>query len=48
MVMSSAYPVRLMCGLVGVGMSAMYRLKREGERTTPCGTPVLKMCVFEL
>ena len=48
MVMSSAYPVRLMCGLVGVGMSAMYRLKREGERTPPCGTPVLKMCIFEL
>ena len=48
MVMSLAYPVRLMSGLVGVGMSAMYRLKREGERTPPCGTPVLKMCIFEL
>ena len=48
MVMSSAYPVRFMSGLVGVGMSAMYRLKREGERTPPCGTPVLKMCIFEL
>ena len=43
MVILSAYPFRLMSGFVGVGMSAMYRLKREGERTPPCGTPVLKI-----
>ena len=47
-VMSSAYPVRLMRGWLGVGMSARYRLKREGESTPPCGTPVLKICVLEL
>ena len=35
MVMLLAYPVRLMSGLVGVGISAMYRLKREGVRTPP-------------
>ena len=26
---------------VGVGMSAVYMLKSVGERTPPCGTPVL-------
>ena len=46
MVMSSAYPVRLMCGLVGVGMSAMYRLKRAGARTEPCRTPFLRFLVL--
>ena len=46
--MSSAYPVRLMRGWLGVGISARYRLKREGERTPPCGTPVLNIFVFEL
>ena len=35
MVMSSAYPVMLMAGLVGVGISERERLKREGESTPP-------------
>ena len=48
MVMSSAYPVMLISGLVGVGISERYRLKREGESTPPCGTPVLKIWIFEL
>ena len=48
MVMSSAYPVMLISGLVGVGISDRYRLKREGESTPPCGTPVLKIWIFEL
>ena len=43
-----AYPVMLMSGLVGAGMSARYKLKREGESTPPWGTPVFKMFVFEL
>ena len=47
-VMSSAYPVMFMSGLVGVGISARYKLKREGESTPPWGTPVLNICVFEL
>ena len=42
----SVYPVRLMSGLVRVGISA--RLKREGESMPPSGTPVVKMRVFEL
>ena len=38
--MSSAYLYSLMfCG--GSGMSDMYMLKSIGERTPPCGTPVL-------
>ena len=46
--MSSAYPVMLMSGFVGVGMSERYRLNREGDRTPPWGTPVLKIWIFEL
>ena len=38
----------LMSGSVGVGMSERYRLNREGDRTPPWGTPVLKMWIFEL
>ena len=28
-------------------MSERYKLKRAGERTPPCGTPVLKILVLE-
>ena len=48
MVILPAYPVRLMNGLVGVGMSARYKLESEGEKIPPFRTPVLKMCVLEL
>lgn len=42
MVMSSAYVmVCTCCG--GVGRSAMYMLKRVGESTPPCGTPVFML-----
>ena len=47
-VMSSAYPVILLSGFVGVGMSERYRLNREGDSTPPWGTLVLKIWVFEL
>ena len=47
-VISSAYPVILMSGFVGVGMSERYRLNREGDKTPPWGTPVLKIWVLEL
>ena len=40
MEMSSAYVITL-TGAVGVGMSAVYMLNSVGERTPPCGTPVL-------
>ena len=39
-VRSSAYPVRETPGGVAGG-SDRYKLKRAGERTLPCGTPVL-------
>ena len=38
-VMSSAYVWTLTRGVLGRGMSAVYMLKRVGERTLPCGTP---------
>ena len=44
-VRSSAYPVRETPGGVAGG-SDRYKLKRAGERTPPCGTPVL-MFFFE-
>jgi len=28
-------------GWMGSGMSCMYRLKRVGESTDPCGTPLV-------
>ena len=37
--MSSAYVTSLVPG-GGWGMSAVYMLKRVGDRTPPCGTPV--------
>ena len=38
-VMSSAYEVSC-TSLGGCGMSEVYMLKRVGDRTPPCGTPV--------
>ena len=38
-VMSSAYVMIVMSGVVGIGMSCVKRLKREGESTDPWGTP---------
>lgn len=46
-VMSSAY-VRMCTSGGGEGMSEVYMLKRVGERTDPCGTPYLAVCVFDL
>ena len=48
MVTSSAYEAILVfvCG-AGDGMSCMYRLKRVGERTEPCGTPLGKLRVMD-
>ena len=40
MVMSSAYVMGCVC-LRGGGMSEVYMMNSVGERTTPCGTPVL-------
>ena len=39
-VMSSAYVTSLICGDCGFGISEVYRLKRVGDSTPPCGTPV--------
>ena len=38
--MSSAYETSF-TGAQGCGMSEVYMLNRVGERTPPCGTPVL-------
>ena len=40
MVMSSAYAMTK-TGALGDGMSAVHMLNSVGERTLPCGTPVL-------
>ena len=40
MVMSSAYAMTC-TGALGGGMSAVYMLNSVGDRTPPCGTPVL-------
>ena len=47
MVRSSAYVSTCVCGSVGMGMSCKYRLKSEGDRTEPCGTPFVKCRVVE-
>ena len=39
-VRSLAYLMSCVC-LGGVGMSEVYMLESAGERTRPCGTPVL-------
>lgn len=36
-----------MSGCVGGGRSCMKRLKREGDRTEPCGTPFGKWRVVD-
>ena len=46
-VMSSAYVRIFTSGVLGRGMSDVYRLKRKGEITLPCGTPVLRMRVCD-
>lgn len=43
MVKSSAYVVMIVLSVVGWGISAVKRLKRQGERIAPWGTPFL-MC----
>ena len=40
MVLTSAYIVRF-SGACGVGVSNVYMLNNVGDRTPPCGTPVL-------
>ena len=40
MVVQSAYSVSC-SGACGVGMSYVYMLNSVGDRTPPCGTPVL-------
>ena len=42
MVKSSAYVVMIVLSVVGWGISAVKRLKRQGERIAPWGTPFLK------
>ena len=45
--MSSAYVS--ICMLVGCfGMSDVYTLKRAGDSTPPCGTPVLRICFLDV
>ena len=34
-------------GVWGVGISCMYRLKRVGDKTDPCGTPFEKFLMFD-
>ena len=34
-------------GVWGGGISCMYRLKSEGDRTEPCGTPLEKFLMFD-
>ena len=41
MVISSAYMISFTCSSFGCGMSCKYHAKSVGERTLPCGTPVL-------
>ena len=43
MVKSSTYVVMIVLSVVGWGISAVKRLKRQGERTAPWGTSFL-MC----
>ena len=31
----------------GAGISCMYRLKSEGDKTDPCGTPFGKFLMFD-
>ena len=45
-VMSSAYVISCVCS-GGEGISEVYMLNSVGERTPPCGTPVLMSRVFE-
>ena len=45
--MSSAYVMVLTLG-GGVGKSDMYMLKRVGDSTPPCGTPVLVLRSVDL
>jgi len=45
--MSSAYVIILILG-GGEGISETYMLNSVGDRTPPCGTPVLKIFCFEL
>ena len=45
--MSSAYVSSCTCG-GGVGMSDVYMLKSVGDRTLPCGTPVLSFLCEEV
>ena len=47
-VMSSAYEAMFVfvCGS-GVGMLCMYKLKRVGESTEPCGTPFGKLQILD-
>lgn len=35
------------CGMWGLGRSCMYRLKREGDKTEPWGTPFVKFLVCD-
>ena len=45
MVMSSAYIVSFTV-VCGVGVSDVYMLNNVGDRTPPCGTPVLTVLMF--
>ena len=45
--MSSAY-VSICTLSGGLGMSDVYMLKRAGDKTPPCGTPVLRFCFLEV
>ena len=40
--------INLICGDCGVGRSEVYRLKRVGDSTPPCGTPVLVVRCVDL
>ena len=48
MVRSSAYVVMIVLSVFGWGISAMKRLKRQGERIVPWGTPFLMRTRWEI
>ena len=41
MVVSPAYPVSFVWGILRRGKSESYRLNEAGEISPPCGTPIL-------
>ena len=47
MVMSSAYVVMFVCSVCGNGRSAVNKLKSDGDRMAPWGTPFFMFTVLD-